>query len=191
MRLVLGSSSPYRAELLRRLHVTFEQDSPSIDETPLTNESPHELVSRLALEKAQALQPKYPNALIIGSDQAAVLDQQILGKPGTHANAVRQLQNASGRKVTFLTSLCLLNTASQAYQLDVIDYSVTFRELTDAQIEHYLALEKPYNCAGSFKSEGLGVALFASQQGEDPSALIGLPLIRLVTMLRNEGIDVI
>ena len=189
--LVLASSSPYRAELLSRLNISFEQASPDVDESPLENETAEELVLRLALLKAKALETKYPNALIIGSDQVALLDNKILGKPGNHQNAVQQLKNASGRTVTFLTSLCLYNSQSKQHQLDVAPYQVSFRDLTDQQIENYLKTEQPYNCAGSFKSEGLGITLFASQKGEDPNALIGLPLIRLVTMLNNEGIEVI
>ena len=190
-KIVLASSSPFRAELLNRLNLPFEQDSPSVDESPEINELPRDLVLRLALLKAKSLSAKYPDSLIIGSDQVAVLDKQILGKPGDYATAVKQLRNASGRTVEFLTSICLYNSQSASYQIDVVPYNVHFRDLTDAQIENYLKAEQPYNCAGSFKSEGLGVALFASQQGNDPTALIGLPLIKLVSMLANEGYEIL
>ena len=190
-KIILASSSPFRAELLERLHIAFDKESPDVDETPLSNESAEDLVKRLALAKASSLQNKYPNALIIGSDQVALLDNEILGKPGDHNNAICQLKNASGRIVEFLTSLCLLNTRTKEYQLDAISYKVTFRDLTDQQIENYLQKEKPYNCAGSFKSEGLGVALFARQEGEDPTSLIGPPLIRLVSMFNNEGYEIL
>jgi len=188
---VLASSSPYRGELLSRLHIKFAQASPSIDESSLPNETPHELVSRLALEKAKALSENYNDALIIGSDQVAILNNHVLGKPGNHNNAVKQLKNASGQTVTFLTSLCLYNSQTQQHQLDVIQYKVGFRDLSDNEIENYLRLEEPYNCAGSFKSEGLGVALFSHQEGDDPTSLIGLPLIRLISMLKNEDFYVL
>ncbi len=189
--LILASSSPYRAELLARLQVQFEQASPNINEAALDNETPSELVSRLALNKAKALEKKYPCALIIGSDQVAVLNGQILGKPGNHLTATRQLQNAAGRDVMFLTSLCLYNSQTQCHQLDVIKYKVGFRDLSDSEIENYLRRETPYDCAGSFKSEGLGIALFSRQEGDDPTALIGLPLIRLISMLHNENYHIL
>ncbi len=189
--LVLASSSPYRAELLGRLGLAFASHSPDIDERALTREPPRDLVMRLAREKAEAIAPAHPRALVIGSDQVALMDGRILGKPGDMERARAQLCAASGREVEFLTGLALLNTASGQAQVDCIPYAVHFRELTAAQIDAYLQIEQPLDCAGSFKSEGLGVALFSRMQGDDPSALIGLPLIRLVDMLAVEGVDVL
>jgi len=187
--LILASSSSYRRELLQKLTLDFISLSPNIDETALANETPEALVSRLALEKAKAIAKDNPNALIIGSDQVAVLGKEILTKPHTHERAHKQLSIASGKRVTFLTSLCLYNSESDQYQLKVVTYSVDFLVLSEEQIEHYLRKEQPYDCAGSFKSEGLGITLFARISGEDPNSLIGLPLIALTSMLRNEGIE--
>lgn len=189
MHLILASSSPYRAELLTRLHLKFSQSTPNIDETPHTGESAYELVQRLAKEKANTIAHTNQNALIIASDQAAMLNQQILGKPYTHDNAVKQLTACSGQTVTFLTSLCLLNTTTGHAQLTVEPFEVHFRNLSAQQIENYLNLEQPYQCAGSFKSEGLGISLFEKMAGEDPNSLIGLPLIKLIEFLNNEGIN--
>jgi septum formation protein len=189
--LILASTSPFRRELLERLHIPFETASPETDETRQPNESAEALVKRLAEAKASAVAENHPNSLIIGSDQVAVLDDEILGKPGNHENAVKQLQAARGKEVIFYTGLCLLNSASNNKQVDVVKFSVTFRNLTDEQIEAYLRKEQPYNCAGSFKSEGLGIALFQRLEGDDPNALIGLPLIRLIDMLQQEGVDVL
>jgi septum formation protein len=189
--LVLASTSPYRKLLLERLGLPFETASPDVDETALTNETPEALVARLAEAKARAIASHYPNALIIGSDQVAVLDGAILGKPGDHATATQQLRNASGRQINFLTGLCLLNTDTQQAQVKVVPFSVTFRNLKESQIQHYLNVEKPYDCAGSFKSEGFGIGLFECLEGQDPNALIGLPLIELITMLLAEGVDVL
>lgn len=186
--LVLASTSKFRQELLQRLQIPFVCASPNIDESPLPHESAYDLVARLALAKAQAVQAHYTDALIIGSDQVAVLRDHILGKPHTHANAVAQLQACSNQYVEFLTGLCLLNTHTHSYQVDVVRYGVKFRPLTEQMIEHYLQREQPYQCAGSFKSEGLGVTLFEKMQGDDPSALIGLPLIRLTDFLQQQGI---
>ena len=169
----------------------FTAISPDVDETPLKGESPEALVKRLAETKARAVSAQFPQALIIGSDQVAILGNKILGKPGTHQRAKEQLKAASGERVSFLTGLCLLNSATGRGQVDIVSFNVQFRRLDDAQIENYLLKEKPYNCAGSFKSEGLGIALFAALEGEDPNALIGLPLIRLVDMLKTEGIDIL
>ncbi len=191
MQLVLASTSPYRRTLLGRLGLPFETAAPDVDESPLENETPHELVARLSEAKARAVAAQYSNALIIGSDQVAVLDKQILGKPGNHENAVQQLQAASGNKVDFLTGLCLLNSQTQNSHVKVVPFSVVFRSLNDAQIEQYLLRDKPYNCAGSFKSEGLGISLFKKMEGDDPNALIGLPLIELTSMLALEGVDVL
>jgi septum formation protein len=189
--LVLASTSPFRKLLLERLGLPFETASPDVDETALPNETPEALVARLAEAKARAIATQYPDALIIGSDQVAVLDGMILGKPGDHETASQQLRNASGRQVNFLTGLCLLNTDTQQARVKVVPFSVTFRNLTESQIQHYLNVEKPYNCAGSFKSEGFGISLFECLEGQDPNALIGLPLIELITMLLAEGVDVL
>lgn len=190
-KIVLASSSPYRRELLAKLHLDFSWQSPDIDESAKPGEAPQRLVARLAEEKARAIAKQHGDALIIASDQVAVLDGQILGKPGDHINAVRQLNAASGNEVRFLTSLALLNSASGRVQVEVVPFTVHFRQLSQGEIENYLRKEQPYNCAGSFKSEGLGIALFERLEGDDPNTLIGLPLIRLVRMLRNEGVEVI
>ncbi|WP_455198921.1 Maf family protein [Kaarinaea lacus] len=190
-QLVLASTSPYRRELLQRLGLSFETISPNIDETASPDETPEQLVKRLAESKARAVAFDYPDSLIIGSDQVAVLNGDILGKPGNHENALEQLGNASGQEVIFLTGLCLLNTGSGNCQLAVEEFSVVFRKLSQEQIENYLQREKPYDCAGSFKSEGLGIALFEKMQGNDPNALIGLPMITLISMLFAEGLDVL
>ncbi len=189
--LVLGSTSPYRRELMQRLQYPFETAAPDIDETRKAHESPQAMVSRLSLEKAQAVAVNYTDALIIGSDQCAVLGQDVIGKPGTHEKAVQQLCNASGKTVNFLTGLCLLDTATGRYQLDVIPFEVSFRVLTVAEIQRYLEKDQPYNCAGSFRSESLGITLFKRMRGDDPTALMGLPLIRLSAMLRQVGVDLL
>ncbi|MCP5424474.1 MAG: septum formation inhibitor Maf [Gammaproteobacteria bacterium] len=190
-RLILASTSPFRRELLERLGLPFATRAPDADETPLPHETAEALVARLAEAKARAVAPHEPGTLIIGSDQVAVLDGDILGKPGDHERAKRQLQRASGRTVRFLTGLCLLDSDSGRLQVDTIPFHVTFRSLSTRQIERYLHREQPYQCAGSFKSEGLGIALFANMQGNDPNSLIGLPLIRLVHMLEAEGVGVL
>ena len=191
MKLVLGSTSPFRKALLERLHINFECDSPDIDETPLENEPVEEMVVRLAIAKAQAISPRHPDALIIGSDQSAVLNGEKLSKPGNFENAFKQLTRASGQKITFQTGLCLLNTSTGNIQSSCIPYTVIFKELTPTMIENYLHKEEPYNCAGSFKSEALGIALFELFEGGDPNALIGLPLIELVNFLSNEGFSIL
>lgn len=189
--LLLASSSPYRRELLDRLQLPFTWQSPSIDETRREDETAIDLVRRLAEEKARALAERYTDHLIIGSDQVAVLgDGQILGKPHDLERAQKQLRAASGSSVTFLTGLALLNSQSGRCQVDCVPFTVHFRSLSDTQILRYLQREQPFDCAGSFKSEGLGISLFRSTEGEDASSLIGLPLIRLVDMLINEGVDV-
>ncbi|KFX67953.1 septum formation inhibitor Maf [Pseudomonas taeanensis MS-3] len=188
--LVLASSSPYRRKLLSRLRIPFTWSAPAIDESRQPNEDAHNLVRRLAEAKAQALSATHPKHLIIGSDQVAVLDRQILGKPHTFERALEQLQAASGNSVTFLTSLTLLNSESGLHQTDCIPFTVHFRELSEAQITRYLQAEQPYDCAGSFKAEGLGVSLFRHTEGSDANSLIGLPLIRLVDMLHDAGIDI-
>jgi len=189
--LLLASSSPYRRELLDRLQLPFTWQSPSIDETRREDETAIDLVRRLAEEKARALTERYTDHLIIGSDQVAALgDGQILGKPHDLERAQKQLRAASGSSVTFLTGLALLNSQSGRCQVDCVPFTVHFRSLSDTQILRYLQREQPFDCAGSFKSEGLGISLFRSTEGEDASSLIGLPLIRLVDMLINEGIEV-
>ncbi len=188
--LVLASSSPYRRELLARLHLPFEVMSPDVDETPLPNEKPQDTALRLAQLKARAVADKFPDALIIGSDQVAMLGDTQLGKPHTFDNAKKQLTAASGRKMTFHTALCLYNSKTGRMQARVVPINVQFRNLTEAQIERYLHKEQPYNCAGSAKSEGLGIALIERFEGDDPNALIGLPLIALVDMLNAEGVAV-
>jgi MAF protein len=190
-QLVLASTSPFRKQLLQKLGLDFVTDSPEIDESRLEGESPEQLVARLAEEKARAVAARQPQSLIIGSDQVAVIDGEILGKPGSHDRAVAQLKAASGRRVTFLTALCLYNSVTGDSQLEVVPFGVVFRALSDTQIDNYLKAEQPYNCAGSFKSEALGIALFERLEGEDPNTLIGLPLIRLVRMLEAEGVRVI
>ena len=191
MQIILGSTSPYRKELLQRFDLAFESSAPDIDESRLAGETPQALVARLAEQKARAVAESYTDALVIGSDQVAVLNNEVLGKPGNHEKAVVQLEKASGETVAFYTGLCLYNTSSKNLQVDVIPFNVIFRKLTRDQIENYLKAEQPYDCAGSFKSEGLGVALFERMEGEDPSALIGLPLIRLCRMLEQEGVKII
>jgi len=191
MKLVLASTSPFRKELLQRLDIPFDTASPDIDESAQSGETPEQLVTRLSEQKARAVAKQFPEALVIGSDQVATLDGNIIGKPGNHDNAVKQLKNASGRKVVFYTGLCLLNTKTGIVQIEVVPFNVTFRKLTDQQINNYLRKEQPYSCAGSFKSEGLGIALFEKLEGDDPNALIGLPLIRLTYMLNKEDINII
>jgi 7-methyl-GTP pyrophosphatase len=188
--LILASTSPYRRDLLARLGLHFIVAAPHTDETPRPGENPEQLCLRLAEDKARSVAPSHPGALVIGSDQVAVLAGQILGKPGSHEVARLQLRSASGRAVVFLTALCLLNSVAQRAQADIVPYRVLFRSLTDEEIERYLRRERPYNCAGAIKSEGLGIALIERMEGADPTALVGLPLIRLVSMLREEGIHV-
>ncbi len=187
-KIILGSTSPFRKELFQRLNLAFITDSPDIDETPLKNELPDAYVQRLSLEKAKTVALRHPNSLIIGSDQCSVLDGVIRGKPHTHENAIRQLTESSGKRVSFLTGLCLYDSNNDTYQLEMIPFHVNFRDLSSNEIESYLLAEQPYSCAGSFKSEGLGITLFKSLNGDDPTALVGLPLISLSKMLRNKKI---
>lgn len=191
MKLVLGSTSPFRKAILDKLGVAYDVAAPEVDETVLNNETPEQLVERLAIAKAKAVANKTANALVIGSDQVAVINNEIVGKPHTHDNAVKQLKNASGKTVTFYTGLCLYNSETDHYQSDVVPYKVIFRKLSDSQIEHYLQKEQPYNCAGSFKSEALGIVLFEKLEGDDPNTLMGLPLIRLVKMLEKEDFSIL
>ncbi|HBP6460781.1 TPA: septum formation inhibitor Maf [Pseudomonas aeruginosa] len=188
--LILASSSPYRRELLTRLRLPFECASPDIDESHRPGESAEQLVRRLSASKAEALAGRYPQHLIIGSDQVAVLDDNILGKPHTIERAVQQLLDASGRSVTFLTGLALLDSRNRHMQVDCIPFTVHFRQLDEARIRRYVEAERPLDCAGSFKAEGLGVSLFRATEGEDSSSLVGLPLIRLVDMLLAEGVEI-
>lgn len=189
--LILASSSKYRRELLHKLQIPFNSVSPKVDETALADEKPHETALRLAQDKARKIGKKHPHALVIGCDQVATLDGEHLGKPGNHHNATLQLQKMRGREVTFHSALCLFNAETGTMQAEVVPYLVRFRELSDTQIESYLTKEQPYHCAGSAKSEGLGIALIERMIGEDPNALIGLPLIKLITMLQKEGVAVI
>ena len=191
MDIILSSTSPFRKALLERLQINFSCESPNIDETPLENETVENMVVRLAIAKAQKVSNKYDNALIIGSDQSAVLNGEKLSKPGNFDNAFAQLSKASGQKITFQTGLCLLNAKTGNIQTACIPYTVVFKTLTASMIENYLRKEEPYNCAGSFKSEALGIALFERFEGDDPNALIGLPLIQLVNFLNNEGISIL
>lgn len=188
--LVLASSSPYRRELLTRLRLPFTWGAPQIDESRRPDEDAEALVHRLSLEKAQALSASHSQHLIIGSDQVAVLGSQIIGKPHTLERAREQLMAASGNSVTFLTGLTLLNSATGQQQTDCVPFTVHFRTLSEAQIMRYLNAEQPFDCAGSFKAEGLGISLFRSTEGSDSNSLIGLPLIRLVDMLQASGIDI-
>ncbi|MBC8210843.1 MAG: septum formation protein Maf, partial [Gammaproteobacteria bacterium] len=167
--LILASSSPFRKQLLSRLHLSFRTISPDIDESQRSAESAPEYVKRLALEKAHAVAANHPLSIVIGSDQCAYLDGAILGKPGTHENALIQLQNARNKEVVFYTGLALVQQSSGFSEVDCIEYRVGFRNLSDAQLSHYLNTEKPYNCAGSFKSEGFGISLFNYMRGDDPT----------------------
>lgn len=188
-RLVLASTSPFRRELLGRLQLPFETAAPDVDEAALPGEAPAANAERLALEKAKAVAARFPDALIIGSDQVAHQGDRIYGKPGTRSNAISQLQAMRGKTVIFHTGLCLLNAASGRAQICGVPTEVRFRELSDGEIERYLDREDALNCAGSAKSEGLGIALLESLRGDDPNALIGLPLIALCRMLRAEGVQ--
>ena len=187
-KLILASSSPYRAELLRRIACDFGQQSPDIDESPLAGENPDDLVLRLARQKAQKVAEQNSHSWVIASDQVACLGSEILGKPGSHQAAVQQLTQFSGQCLEFKTSLCLLNAATQWMQCDQVDTRVKFRHLEAHKIEAYLLKEQPYDCAGSFKCEGLGINLFESIKSNDPTALVGLPLISLCSMMRKAGI---
>jgi len=186
--LVLASTSPYRSELLKRLQLPFVTAAPDIDETPRVLETARDTSMRLAQEKARAVSSDYPNALIIGSDQVALLDDKQLGKPGNHDNAVIQLRAMRGKTTCFYTALTLFNSRTGHMQTDVAENFVTLRDLSDDEIEGYLRKEQPYNCAGSAKSEGLGIALMSKMSGDDPNALIGLPIMLLTEMLRRENV---
>ena len=189
--LILGSTSIYRRELLERLKIPFRVVAPDIDETPYEGETPEQLVARLALEKAQSVAINNPGSLVIGSDQVAVHGGKIVGKPHTHDRAMEQLREANGKQITLYTGLSLVHADSGEELTEVIPFQVLFRQLTEQQLESYLHKEQPYHCAGSVKSEGLGIALLERFEGEDPNTLIGLPLIRLIRMLEHFGINVI
>jgi septum formation protein len=191
MRLVLASTSPYRRDLLARLGIPFETAAPDVDETPLPGESPDDTAMRLSQLKARAVAVKFPDALIIGSDQVALLGGRQLGKPGSHDNAVEQLRAMRGRTLEFHTALTLLNARTGHAQTANVPVRLVMRDYSDAQIEAYLRKDQPYNCCGSARSESLGIALIARFETEDPNALVGLPLIKLTEMLANEGVDVL
>ena len=189
--LILGSTSRYRKELLARLRIPFETAAPDVDETPHSNESPKDLALRLALAKARAVALKNPEAIVIGSDQVADLEGTPLGKPGNHTNAILQLQRMRGKTVIFQTALSVVCIATGYERTDLAEVKVKFRDLSDAEIETYLRAEEPYDCAGSAKSEGLGIALLDAIDNDDPTALIGLPLIRTCQMLREAGVKLL
>ncbi len=188
---VLGSTSRYRRELLARLRLPFEVAAPDVDETPEPGEAPQALALRLALAKARAVAARHPEAVVIGSDQVADLAGQPLGKPGTHPRAVQQLRQMRGQTVIFHTALAVVCLATGFEAVDVAPVRVQFRDLTDTEIEHYLLAETPYDCAGSAKSEGLGIVLLESIENDDPTALVGLPLIRTARMLRAAGVTLL
>ena len=189
--LILASTSIYRRELLERLHIPFQTAAPEVDETPLPGESAEQTSRRLAQEKALAVSQSHPDAMIIGSDQVALLEGQQIGKPLTHDNAVLQLRSMRGKTVIFYTALALLNARTREMQTEVAENRVSFRDVSDVEIENYLLKEQPYHCAGSAKSEGLGIALISRMEGDDPNALVGLPLILLVGMLKNQSFHIL
>lgn len=188
--LILASSSPFRKALLERLMIPFSVSVPDIDETPKPHETPEQLVERLAVEKAETVAGCHPGALVIGSDQVAVHGEAVVGKPANHGEAVRQLRDASGKRITLYTGLAVIDGTGRT-QSDVVPYSVQFRALDDGLIERYLRKEQPYGCSGSLRADGLGIALLEKFNGDDPTALIGLPLIRLVRMLEYAGLRVV
>ena len=190
-KVILGSTSRYRKELLSRLRVPFDTAGPDVDETPLPGEAPATLARRLALAKAREVSRRFPEAVVIGSDQVADLGGEALGKPGTHDRAVAQLRRMRGQTVVFQTAVAVVCTATGFEQLDLAAVKVVFRDLDDQEIERYLRAEEPYDCAGSAKSEGLGIALLSRIDNDDPSALVGLPLIRTCHMLRAAGVSIL
>lgn len=191
MNIILASSSPYRKALLSKIISDFECESPNIDEAQRPSESFQEMAERLSVEKAKALESKYSNTLIIGSDQVACLEGQILRKPLTKEKNLEQLIQCQGKTAYFYTGLCLLNTQTGTFQSSVESYTTKFRTLDEQRLENYIEREKPYHCAGGFKMEGLGISLFEAIEGQDPNILIGLPLIRLIDMLENNGVSVL
>ena len=190
-KLILGSSSPYRRELLARLRIPFEVVAPNIDETPQATETPLQLACRLAMAKAKAVATQFPACVVIGSDQVADLEGQALGKPGNHARAVAQLRQMRGKTVIFQTAVAVVCLETGFVQMDLAQVKVRFRQLSDPEIETYLQAETPYDCAGSAKREGLGIALLESIDNDDPSALVGLPLIRTCRMIQAAGVKVL
>lgn len=191
MKLILASSSPFRKTILAKLSIDFTTASPEINETAMESETPQQYVERLSIEKARVVADQNKDALVIGSDQIAIINGKIIGKPHTHENAVKQLKMASGKTITFYTGLCLFNSKTQQYQSEIVPYKVVFRQLDDQLINNYLYKEKPYKCAGSFKSEALGIMLFEKLEGDDPNTLMGLPLIRLIRMLEKENFTIL
>ncbi|MBF0427980.1 MAG: septum formation inhibitor Maf [Magnetococcales bacterium] len=191
MGLILASTSVYRRQLLERLCLPFDVVAPKGEESVLPGEPPYAMVQRLAEEKARSVTLDYPDAVVIGSDQVAVIDGEVLGKPGSFVNAAKQLRLVSGREVAFLNGLCLLSPQPPVRQIAVVEFRVVFRTLTDARIHRYLELEQPFDCAGAFKSETLGIVLVERMEGEDPTALMGLPLIALTGMLERIGISAV
>lgn len=189
--LILGSTSPYRRELMQRLQIPFEVAAPEVDETPVASEMPADLACRLALAKARAVAARFPQAVVIGSDQVADLDGEPLGKPGTHERATDQLRRMRGHSLVFQTAVAVACLATGFEQMELAPVRVKYRNLSDAEIETYLQREKPYDCAGSAKSEGLGIALLESIESDDPTALVGLPLIRTFRMLNAAGIHIL
>ena len=189
--IILASSSPFRKELLARLQLDFACLSPDVDESILADEDAVRYVRRLAESKAQVIARQHPEAIVIGSDQCALLDDRILGKPGNHKKALQQLRQAQGKRVVFHTAVCVMQLSSGFNQVEEVPFEVEFRHLSDQQLEHYLKAEQPYQCAGSFKAEGYGSCLFRRMRGDDPSALIGLPLFNLVEMLEAAGVEVV
>jgi septum formation protein len=187
--LILGSTSRYRREMLERLRIPFEVQAPHVDETPAPKEAPADLALRLAVAKARAVAALHPHAVVIGSDQVADLDGEPIGKPGTHAKATEQLRAMRGKAVVFQTAVAVVNQATGYEGSALVPVTVRFRALTDAEIEHYLHTEQPYDCAGSAKSEALGIALLSAIESDDPTALVGLPLIKTCELLRAAGID--
>jgi septum formation protein len=190
-KIILASSSSYRRQLLDRLHLDYECRSPNIDESVMPGEQAVDYVCRLAEAKALSVGQNDPQAVVIGSDQCALLGDEILGKPGSHARALEQLRQSQGKTVIFHTAVCVLNLARSFCMVDEVPFEVEFRNLSDQQLEHYLRVEQPYDCAGSFKAEGYGACLFKALRGDDPNALIGLPLLRLTTMLESAGVEVV
>jgi MAF protein len=186
--LLLASSSKHRKSILKKLHLPFISVTPNVDERPTINEHPKQLALRLATQKAHVLANMYPNYIIIGSDQVACLDNQLLGKPMDRDHSIQQLKLQSGNSVDFYTSLCVLNTENNQFYTDIDISTVHFRKLTEQQITHYVDIDQPYDCAAAFKSESLGIALLTKIEGDDPNALIGLPLIKLITLLNKFGI---
>ncbi len=190
-KLILASSSPFRKQLLDRLQLDYDCHSPDVDESPLAGEQASHYVCRLAESKARVIALQNPQAVVIGSDQCALLEDQILGKPGNHEIALQQLRQAQGKSVVFHTAVCVMNLDTGFQAVEDVPFTVEFRELSDQQLDHYLRVEQPYQCAGSFKAEGYGACLFSRMHGDDPSALIGLPLLRLTQMLEAAGIEVV